>query len=486
MPRITARPTPDIVSHVKAAVASSGLRTVALSTGVHHSALTRVIEGAPVSPDTLVKLGRIAPRVRSSSEFITARASGVAPPVTKQGHFAWDLETIRTARDAQMLGKFALPVRLAEASRTDDAIFTAYHNRIAPLSCIETKLVPAEGARGAAAARKAASSIFVSRDVLAGIDGTLANHGLAVGYVEQETNDEGTIVDFRLTEWPLEFVEYDSSRECLWTRTRDASRVDIVHGDSRWIAFRKFKTKPWTQEACILPAAMVWGAHGNGIADWAGASRSHGLAQIMGELPEGVSLFDEAGNPTPEAQAFLAMMQRLVSGDAGAGIKPAGSKTEFLASSSTAWQVFSELIMNREKAAARIYLGTDAMLGSVGGAPGVDIATLFGVATTKVQGDIEALETGLRTGLYEPWAAINEGSSRYAPSLKYQMPDPDLDAKRAERAACRARLNATVSEMRAAGLVVTQADVNAMAIEFSVSPVPQLPAAPTEPTTVAP
>jgi hypothetical protein len=415
--------------------------------------------------------------VRAASEFVTARANAVAPPRAKQGHFCWDLESIRAARDAQMLGKFELPVRLAESSRTDDAIFTAYHNRIAPLSCIETKLVHAEGARGASAAAKAARSVFVTRDVLAGIDGTLANHGIAIGYNEHETDEAGTTVDFRLTEWPLEFVEWDASRECLWTRTRDASRVDIVHGDSRWTVFRKFRTKPWLQEACILPAAMVWGAHGNGISDWAGASRAHGLAQIMGELPEGVALFDASGVPTPEAQAFLTMMQRLVSGDAGAGIKPAGSKTEFLANGSTAWQVFSELIVNREKAAARIYLGTDAILGSVGGAPGVDIATLFGVATTKVQGDLEAIESALRTGVYEPWAAINEGSSRYAPHLKYQLPDPDLDAKRAERASCRTRLVAAIKEMREAKLEVSQATVNALAIEFGVTPIPVLASA---------
>ena len=53
-----------------------------------------------------------------------------APPVRQRGIFSWDLETIRLARDQQLLGDFQVPVRLAEAMRTDDALFTAYHARV--------------------------------------------------------------------------------------------------------------------------------------------------------------------------------------------------------------------------------------------------------------------------------------------------------------------------------------------------------------------
>jgi hypothetical protein len=249
--------------------------------------------------------------------------------------------------------------------------------------------------------------------------------------------------------------------------------VDILHGDGQWLLFRKFADRPWTQEACVLPASFVWAAHAEGISDWNATTRAHGLAKVIGELPEGVSLSD-GSTLTPEAAAFLTMLQGLVSGDQGAGIRPAGSKMEWLANGSTAWQVFAELVSNREKAAARIYLGTDAMLGSVGGAPGVDIATLFGVASTKVQSDLAALETGPATGLFVPWTAVNFGDSRYAPRLEYQMPDPDETAKRDERRAGFVRLLETVRSMRAERLEVTQATIANLADLFGVSPVPVL------------
>lgn len=426
-----------------------------------------------MSPGAVVRTLARA-RLRTASEFKGA-VSLVAPRRNLPG-YSWDLEAIRGARDDQMLGIFSQPVRLAEAMRTDDALFTAYHNRLAPQSAIGAELISCGGTRGDAAQRKALASVIAPRTVLTGIHGTLANHGLAIGYNERDTADDGTAVHMRLTEWPLEFVRWNNYTEQLETRVRDGGApVPIVHGDGTWTVFRKFHEKPWTQEACLLPGALIWASHANGVRDWASSSMSHGQAKIMGELPAGVALQNENGL-TPEARMFLSMLQDMISGEMGAGIRPAGAKTDFLANGSTAWQVFSELIMNREKAAARVYLGTDAMLGSQGGAPGVDIATLFGVASTKIQGDLWAIETGLRTGLYEPWTAINFGDSRYAPALVYQMPDPDAEQRSTQQAAKRDRLSDTIKRMKEEGFVVDQSTVDKLATEYSVFPVPQLAA----------
>lgn len=420
-------------------------------------------------------VSRALARVRTAEEFRGSLA--VRAPRSKVGPLVWDLERIRAARDAQMRGHFELPVRLAEAMRTDDALFTAYHNRIAPQSAVQAILVPQGSSRGEAVCKRAREGASAPRSVLEGIQGTLANHGLAIGYNEHVTNEDGTRVDFRLTEWPLEHVRWNESTEQLETRVRDGgAMVPIVHGDGRWVVFRKFGSAPWVQEACILPAALVWAAHGNGIKDWAAGSASHGQAKIMGELPEGVSLQSAEGELSPEAAAFLEILQDIVSGEAGAGIRPAGAKTDFLANGSTAWQVFSELIVNREKAAARIYLGTDASLGSVGGAPGVDIAILFGVASTKLQGDFQAIEQALASGFYDPWCAINFGTSQYAPRLAYQLPDPDASAKSKEAADAHDRLLDTIAKMRAQQMDVTQEVVNKLAIAYGVSPAPTLAA----------
>jgi hypothetical protein len=325
--------------------------------------------------------------------------------------------------------------------------------------------------------RKALNAVQVARNTLAGIDGTMADHGLAIGYIEQETDADGTLVSMRLTEWPLEHVRYNSSTEYIETYARDGgAAIPIIHGDGTWIKFQKFDVMPWTQDACVLPGSMVWASHAMPLADWAGASKSHGQAKIVGKMPQGVSLQAADANGTvrytPEAQAYLQMLQDIINGEAGAGLAPFGSELQFLANGSTAWQVFSELILNREKAAMRVYTGTDASLGSVGGAPGVDIATLFGVATTRLQGDFDAIEQGLNTGLYQPWAAINFGDSRLAPRFEYQLPDPDASKRSADRAAVRDALNKTITDMRAAGLVVDQATVDKMALEYGVHPAP--------------
>ncbi len=423
----------------------------------------------------------IVDRVRTAEDFAGSASVRERAPVRRQPQTLWSLERIREARDAQMRGDFAQPVRLAEAMRTDDALYTAYHNRIAPQSAVATKLVACANARGEGVARKAQASCFVPRGVLVGIAGTLANHGIAIGYIIREPSDDGTRVDLRLTEWPLEFVKWNTSTEQLETRVKEGGAVvPIVHADGYWVVFRKTDILPWTQEAALLPASMIWGAHAYALADWAGASKSHGLAKIAGELPAGVSLQQKLTDGSivlnAEAEMFLQMIQDVVSGEAQAAVAPAGSKLNVLANTSTMYQVFSELILDRKKAAAFVYTGTDAFLGAAGGAPGVDVSALFGISSTKLQGDFDAIEQGLNMGFYPVWTAINCGDSRYSPRLEYLIPDPDAKAKSEENAAKRSRLATAIKEMKDTGMVVDQDTVNKLAAEMGVSPAPILAA----------
>jgi hypothetical protein len=244
------------------------------------------------------------------------------------------------------------------------------------------------------------------------------------------------------------------------------------------MVFRKTDILPWTQEAALLPASMIWGAHAYALADWAGASKSHGLAKIVGELPSGVSLQQKLDSGaivmSGEAAMFLQMIQDVVSGEAQAAVAPSGSKLDVLANNATMWQVFSELIIDRKKAAMFVYVGTDAPLGAAGGAPGVDIASLFGIVSTKLQGDFDAIEQALNTGFYPVWTAINCGDSRYAPRLEYVVPDPDAAQKSEEQAKKRTRLFDALDRMRALNLEVTQETIDRMALEYGVSDPPKL------------
>lgn len=465
-------------------LAKQGGRGAARALGVAADALVRVASGKPVMPETLAKLAR-APRnqidrIRTKDDFKQSLAAAVEAPRREQPIVCWDLERIRSARDAQMRGDFQLAVRLAEAIRTDDVLFTAWGNRIAPVNSVDMLLSAYAGVRGEAVRRKALDSVFVPKTTIADIEGTLVNHAIAIGYNHQVTNADGTRVDFIHEEWPLEWVKWNHSRECLETAVRGAGvRTPIVHGDGRWTIYRKFRTLPWTKDAAILPAAFVWAAHANGIKDWAAGSRSHGEAKVIGTLPEGFSLelLDEDGNPklTEEAFGFLQMLQKIMTGESGVGVMPFGSTADMLTNTSTMYQVFSELILSREKAGNRIYLGTDAALGAAGGAPGVDISLLFDVASTKLQSDFACIQQGLNTGVYLPWTAINEDDSRYAPRAAFQIPDPDADKKSEENSNKRKRLFDALDRMRSLNLDVTQDTIDNLAAEYGVtSNIPKL------------
>jgi hypothetical protein len=431
-----------------------------------------------------------AKRVRQSSEFQPQRLlKALAPPSVPACAYSWDLATIMSARDAQIAGHFALPVRLAVSMRTDDALLTAYKNRLAPQRSLSVRVAPGRGARADAIAAEAEAlfgqgGIAIGPEALADIHGDLANHGVAVAYCTWLPRDDGSRIDVEVKPWPLEFVMWDSSTEQLVTQvdsgvdlTQLGSQwggyVPIVHGDGRWIVFRTHELMPWRQDAAILAAALVWARHAFGARDWSKGSATHGNAKVVGQLPEGVPLqvSDGAGGTavSDEASAFLSLLQDVASLDCPVGIAPAGSKIDYLTNSSRAWEVWSQLMLNAEKAAARIYLGTDGTLGSQGGAPGVDISQLFGVATTIVQGDLAAIERGLRTGAIEPWCALNFGDSGAAPSREYVIPDPDAEQVREKLSANESALCKAISERKAAGFEVTQDWVDALADSFGVA-----------------
>jgi hypothetical protein len=399
----------------------------------------------------------------------------LTPPIRRQGGsgYTWDLRAIRRARDAQIRGEFTEPVRMAEAMRTNDALFTAYQTRVAVQSAIRLLWCGAQTPRGELARARVERAILLPQHIRESIAGTMCNHGIAIGYNEHTVVDDpqyGPTIRMSLTEWPLEHVRYNPSAGTLETRTRDNGQVTIVHGDGRWTVFRKFGVAPWTQDACVLPGALVWAAHGGCISDWAGASASHGQPKVIGQLQAGVNLGSGTGGTlTPEAQAVLQIISALVSGDSVAGVLPAGAEAKLLYNGSTAWQVFKELGLDRGKAAMRIYTGTDATLGSQGGAPGVDIESLFGVASQRIQGDFEALERGFREGSTLPWASLHGLPEKDIPCAEYAMPDADGERKAGQESAAVTRLRTAVEDMKAAGLEVTQETVNVLCKVLNVS-----------------
>lgn len=438
---------------------------------------------------------RKARKLRKAREFdLTRLASEIRSPVKSSTAFTWTLQEIRNARDAQMRGNFSTPARLAESFRTDDALFTAYQIRLDPQRCLAVKLEPPNQTARTTRVLAEAQPLYGPDGVgfvpgaLDDIAGDMANHGFGVGVIRAVPRD-GVRVDLVLDSWPIEFVRWDPVRRCLLTQVdrfvtdipaesalilegsaiRASSEVPIIHGDGRWVVFSKHSHNPWNQDACLLPGALIWARHAHAIRDWAKGSAGHGNAKVVGKMPEGMSITDDAGTLTTHAAAFLTLLQAIGSLETPVGIAPFGSEVDYITNSTNAWQVWDTLALNAEKAAARVYLGTDGSLGSTGGAPGVDIATLFGVATTKVQGDLEAFEQAILTGLLEPWAAINFGDSSMAPKRVYQIPDPDAEGQRDAQTKNEEAFHAEMIRLTEGGFVVDQMTVNTVAALHGVA-----------------
>jgi hypothetical protein len=423
-----------------------------------------------------------AKKTRSANEFDLVRlAAEIRPPKASSGLFSWDLDAIRGARDAQMRGAFALPARLVQATRTDYAIFASFLNRLAPQRGLPVELIaPNDSARAERVTAEAAAlfgprGVGIHPDTLADIDGTLANHGVAFGINVVTPRDDGSRVDIEHRSWPIEFVRWDMTVRGFRTRVEGLEEETICHGDGRWVIYQQHEHDPWTHGA-ILAVALLWADHAFGVRDRAKASNTHGNAKIVGTMPESVALQEaDSGKLTPEATAFLHLLRDVASADTPVGIKPFGSTLDYITNASSAWQIFKEIIDSGDKAADRVYLGHDI---TVSGAGGDAVGYLFGVRNDIVEGSLRAIERGLRTGVIEPWAAMNFGDSSLAPDRVYMLPDADEDARRKSLGDRTNAFHAAIEAAKKNSFDVTEKYVKDLADEFGII-APPLPVATT-------
>ena len=431
-----------------------------------------------------------ATKVRHAEEFRALASVVRGTPRASSPSESWSVAQIVAARAAQMRGEFRLAARLADAMRTDDALFVALGNRLAPQRSIGVAMAPAgDSARAAAIAAEASSlygpnGIGLTAPTMLSIHAELVNHGVAFAHLEPQAREDGSRVDLFVRHWPIEHVRYDPIARCFttWAEGENGAvlaNVEIQHGDGEWCIIAAHETEPWKHGA-LLPAGIVWARHAFANKDWARGSSTHGNAKVIGTLPEGVPLQGSDGAPSDEASAFSELTRAIASAESPSGIKPFGSTIDYLVNSSRAWEVWKELVLSAEKAAARIYLGTDGTLGASGGAPGVSIEDLFGVAETLVQGDLETIERCLLTGVLEPWTALNFGDSRLAPHRRYLMPRPEEDAAVEQAAKREIAFFDAIDRARASGMAITQAWVDATAARYRVV-APSLAAATPEP-----
>ena len=426
-----------------------------------------------------------AQKIRKAAEFSSSAKGAKRPPAGSGLLEGWTVEQIYAARSAQMRGQFRLAADMADAMRTDDALFTAYGNRLAPQRSIAVTMRPASEKGKATSISEEAASLYGDAGIALtmatrlNVHGCLVNHGVAFLRLTRQVRDDGSRVDLYANFWPIRHVRWDEHKRGYFTRVEAADgsfaggEVEIVHGDGEWLVVAVCEHEPWKHGA-IIAGAVIWARHAFAAKDWTMGSATHGNAKPVGTLPEGMALEESAGVLTREAAGFLELLNALASAQAPTGIKPFGATIDYLVNSSQAWQVWKELVRVAEKAAARIYLGTDGTLGAAGGAPGVDIAALFGVASTIVQGDLETIEAALATGLLDVWTAINFGDSALAPALRYQIPRPEEEGEVEALGKREALFFTALDRAKALGFVIDQPWVDESAKRYRVT-APRLP-----------
>jgi hypothetical protein len=454
----------------------------------------------------LLARGKNKQPVKTAGAYDLARLrQRVAPPFQPSLAFSYSLEEIMRVRDMQMAGYFAGPAEMSAAMNADDAIFVARQARLAPIEAIKVEMrAAAESAKAGRVSAMAAPLFGEGGTVLSkgdekAINRDLADHGVAFGINEKWCpREDGSGIDVIHRHWPIRDVDWDPAAERFvasirideptdrapatrYQMGRHMAQVPIVHGDGRWAVYQSQAHHSWQHDAAILPGSLVWARHAFGASDWASVSRSHGSPKWLGTMPEGkpmqTAVKDSQGNiipdqvqESPEARAYLDLLADMASLHSPYGIQEHGAKTELIVNGSTAWQIFSELMMNAEKAAARIWTGTDALLGAQGGAPGIDISALFGVASTIIQGDLGCISRGFHEAVIVPWTALNVGTSALAPRRVHVIPDPDLQRARDQLVANEAAYVTMVAARKDAGLVITQGWLDDMARRLGVTP----------------
>jgi len=414
-----------------------------------------------------------AHKVRTREEFdLAALLQRMLPPRSSAAAYAWDAAKIAQAKDAQIRGALALPTQLVRAMLADDAIYSAWQVRMSPEAALGIAIDPAPGARGASIGAEGealfgAKGAGLTAGTRQAILADLVSLGVAFARAETTAREDGSRVDLRVRHWPAEHCYRNEDRRTWVTRLDDGTERDIENGVDGWIIFQKSDHESWIMHAAVTPASLVWRAHAFGIRDWETASYSQANAKVAGTLPESWAYSDSDGALTSQALGFLEVLKAAAATDAMAAIIPAGATIEYLANPSTMHEIWKAIVENRERAAQRIYCGTDASLGSPGGAPGVDILTLFGVSNTIGEGDLRALALGWQMAI-DTWAAINFGDSSLAPAYKYLIPNAD---EQAQREAYATRLDAAldaIAKMRASGLALAQEDIDTIASRFDV------------------
>ncbi len=408
-----------------------------------------------------------ARRIRKQEEFELVRMVRPATvPRRNNGLGGWDADSILAAREAQQRGDYRRPSQLVAALQTDPAIYSARKNRLAPTGGLGVAVeagsdtVRGRAIRDEAEALFGAKGVGLSQPTVESLHGALADHGEAVGVLVWTPRADGSRVDVQILAWPMDHVRHEQHTGRMLALHEDGTQEEIVHGDGRWLVIRSSEIRPYEYGA-VVPLARIFEQRAYGSRDRGLAAGSIGTPKINGTLPEGVSI------ASPEGQAFYSGVENM-HGMLPYMVGPYGSKVEMLGGGSAQHQIFADILSSGASEASRVYLGSDEPGATEGGSNYIRSQRLFGVRNDVVESDLRALELGIDSGAILPWTAVNFGDSTLAPTRRWQMPDPDQDARLDSVGRRRQAFYADMKAARESGIMVDQAYVDDLAREYGI------------------
>jgi hypothetical protein len=375
-----------------------------------------------------------------------------------------------------MLGDFRQAAPLAEAMKTDPAIFAALLNRIAPHRGLPREITaPRKRVQKEAASTFGRDAQALEPTVLADLFERLSMLGAWVGQNKWSPRPDGSRVDVRLEPFPMRAIKWSSYRARLEATTTDGV-VPVVHGDGKWVVATLHAEEPW-QWGATKALGLSWPSRAHGKRDRNVQSEAQALAKIIGTLPQGVAIKD------PDGQKFVEALQKLRQFRAG-GVFPHGSEIKLLESMAQGWQIVRELLKGEDSDIARALLGHDGVMRAEGGNYVKD-HHIFGVRQDLVEGDLGGGARALNSGVLLPWAIWNLGDPALAPRLEWLFPDPDEAARKKMLAEQHQAFNDTIAAYKANGFEVDQAYVDQLAAQYGIDP-PKLLDKPPAPAPVPP
>lgn len=403
----------------------------------------------------------------------------------------WTEESVDTATDAQIRGKFKQPVRLAKSLLKEPSIFAASVNRLAPHRGLRRRVKAPTGVElkgssasildEAQATFGVPTSVALSAGVLADDFDRLSLHAYSVNQLYWLPRADGSRLDAFVEAWPLEFVEYfevppDGCDEPGCYALTTEGYVRIIHGNGRWMVTALHADQPWRHGALVALAGL-WVDMRFGRRDRSRNAESHGDDKWFAILPPSIMPSDPNGL---DVQNELAAMYD----PRHAAVFPNSTTVTRSEAMSQNWQIFKELLGSGFVDASRILLGQDGTMTNTGGNY-IKAWGMFGVRNDIIEGDFSAENAAITTGLLRPWSLINFG--RWD-KLEHEwiMPDADEDARRESIAERTDAFNKAWKEYRDNGAEITQPFLDKLAAEYGVT-APTLATAPaTAPAAPAP